>query len=68
MLEDIRFGELLRVSIDGSLWTVGACNTDHYTDDNNYGLADTQFTLQETGSSTGEFVGTFSVPAPALPD
>ena len=67
-LEDIRFGELLRVSIDGSLWTVGACDTDDYTDDdNNYGLADTQFTLQETGSSTGEFVGTFSVPAQHCP-
>ena len=65
--DDLRFGELLRVSIDGDLWTMGSCDTDDYTDDTTYGLADTEFTLQETGSATGVFVGTFAVPAQHCP-
>ncbi len=62
--DDNQFGEqLLRVSFDGDLWT-NQCIDPRFSDaTSTYGLADTQFTLQETGAATGVFVGTFAVPA-----
>ena len=63
--EDNLFGELLSVSFDGDLWTnKDSCIRQGFSSaTGDYGLADTQFTLQETGSATGVFVGTFAVPA-----
>ena len=50
------FGELLTVSFDGNQWVA---NQDCALG----GLDASQFTLRETGSSTGIFTGTFAVPA-----
>ena len=50
------FGELLTVSFDGKQWVA---NQDCALG----GLDASQFTLRETGSSTGIFTGTFAVPA-----
>ena len=47
--------ELLSVSIDNYLWDDRCGST--------YGLEATQFSLRETGSDSGVFKGTFSVPA-----
>ncbi len=62
--DDDEFGALLSVSFDGELWTNHGCAESDFSDaTSNYGLADTQFTLQETGAATGVFVGTFAAPA-----
>ena len=47
--------ELFSISINDELWA-DACGLDQ-------GLEDSEFTLQETGSATGIFIGTFAVPA-----
>ncbi len=52
-------GMLLEVTIGGERWKSGACDLDNNIQN---GLAKTGFTLQETGSSTGVFTGSFSIP------
>ena len=51
---DNAFGELLTVSINGEQWT-DTCGL-------GTGLDASQFTLRETGSDSGVFAGTFTVP------
>ena len=47
--------DLFTISINSQLWA-DVCSLDE-------GLGDSEFTLRETGSATGVFTGTFSVPA-----
>ena len=49
---------LLEVTFDGKRWQSGCTLSDGVQN----GLGATGFTLQETGSSTGVFTGSFSVP------
>ncbi len=51
-------GMLLEVTFDGKRWQSGCTLSDGVQN----GLGATGFTLQETGSSTGVFTGSFSVP------
>ncbi len=51
-------GMLLEVTFDGKRWQSGCTLSDGVQN----GLGETGFTLQETGSSTGVFTGSFSVP------
>ena len=55
---ELAYMELLSVSIDSNPWKAG-CGMD--------GLEATQFTLRETGSDSGVFTGTFSIPAEYCP-
>ena len=52
-------GMLLEVTFDGKRWQSGTCGL---ADNIQNGLGATGFTLQETGSSTGVFAGSFAIP------